>query len=806
MRLIKDTKVIGSEECVSQHKLLVCDIVLQTRHPRPRVMPRRRKIWKLKDPITSREFEQIVTPSLYNPALNMSDDVDVHWNTIKTSLLTASESICGWTRGGAQTQRETWWWDSTVESAITEKRRLWKVWQHGGDKEPYLAAKRNAKSAVYAAKNRAQKENLSNLERKDGKNYVFKLAKKLKHENQDVVSENCVRDDSGNLAFSEEARLDAWKCHYNRLLNIEFPWDADSLATTNPVQGPALQITEAMVSSAMSAMKNGKAAGPSEVVIEMVRAAGPAGVSSITALSNQIVFQNKIPDDWNLSHIINCYKGKGDALERGNYRGLKMLDQVLKIVERVLEQIIREQVSIDSMQFGFMPGKGTTDAIFILRQLHEKYISKKKDIFFIFVDLEKAFDRVPRQVLWWAMRKLGVQEWVISVVKSMYENARSKVRLGSDLSEEFNVKVGVHQGSVLSPLLFAIVMEAVSREFRHGCPWELLYADDLVIAADTIEELKERFLCWKSNLEAKGLKVNIGKTKVLCSNGDASPQHVEKSKFPCGVCGQGVGANSIFCNSCQHWIHKRCSGLATRLKDDPNFKCKRCTGELESAPPPAITEIEIAGDTFDVVESFCYLGDVTDRTGGCFAATTARVRGAWKSFRELLPVLTNKGISLCRRGKIHQQCVREVLLHASETWPAKTDDIARLVRSDNAMVRWICSVRLSERRSMAELRQLLGIEDIPSLLQFNRLRWFGHVERMPSYEWPKKIQADFEIDGPTPRGGQRKRWIHNVRSDLGLLRLDASLAQDRDAWRQQIRHRRHDPGGVQPPELGNHGQ
>ena len=107
---------------------------------------------------------------------------------------------------------------------------------------------------------------------------------------------------------------------------------------------------------------------------------------------------------------------------------------------------------------------------------------------------------------------------------------------------------------------------------------------------------------------------------------------------------------------------------------------------------------------------------------------------------------------------------------------------------------------------MAELRQLLGIDDIPSLLQFNRLRWFGHVERMPPDAWPKKIQADFEIDGTTPRGGQRKRWIHNVRKDLELLRVDASLAQDRDAWRQRIRHRRHDPGGVQPSELGNHGQ
>ena len=122
------------------------------------------------------------------------------------------------------------------------------------------------------------------------------------------------------------------------------------------------------------------------------------------------------------------------------------------------------------MQFGFMPGRGTTDAIFILRQLHEKYLGKKKNLHFAFVDLEKAFDRVPRAVLWWAMRKLGTDEWIIRAVQAMYANARSSVRVNGQYSSEFNVGVGVHQGSVLSPLLFIMVMEALSREFRTGCP------------------------------------------------------------------------------------------------------------------------------------------------------------------------------------------------------------------------------------------------------------------------------------------------------------------------------------------------
>ena len=250
----------------------------------------------------------------------------------------------------------------------------------------------------------------------------------------------------------------------------------------------------------------------------MIRAGGNEIINPITRLANRIIYEGKIPEDCNLSYIVSCYKGKGDALSRDSYRGLKLLEQVLKIIERILETVIRSQVDIDSMQFGFVPGRSTTDAIFISRQMQEKHLEKRKDLYFAFVDLEKAFDRVPREVLWWAMRKAGVEEWVITTVMATYENAKSSVRLNNEYSNEFDIKVGVHQGAVLSPLLFIIVMEALSREFKIGCPWELLYADDLVIICDSLEELKQRILIWKVNFESKGLRINMNKTKVLHSN------------------------------------------------------------------------------------------------------------------------------------------------------------------------------------------------------------------------------------------------------------------------------------------------
>ena len=97
----------------------------------------------------------------------------------------------------------------------------------------------------------------------------------------------------------------------------------------------------------------------------------------------------------------------------------------------------------------------------------------------------------------------------------MYKDVRSRVRVGDGYSEEFGVGVGVHQGSVLSPLLFIIVLQALSREFHTGCPWELLYADDQMISAESMEELLVKVQTWKTEMEKKGLRVNMGKTKIM---------------------------------------------------------------------------------------------------------------------------------------------------------------------------------------------------------------------------------------------------------------------------------------------------
>ena len=142
----------------------------------------------------------------------------------------------------------------------------------------------------------------------------------MKNVNQDIVCEKCIKDDDLNLAFDDKSKLAAWKCHSEKLLNVEFPQDSNNLSQEQSLQEPPVRITNEMVSEALSKMKKGKATVPSALNVQMILAGGDDIILVITHLINCINADNKIPDDWCLSQIINCCKGKADALLRGNYK------------------------------------------------------------------------------------------------------------------------------------------------------------------------------------------------------------------------------------------------------------------------------------------------------------------------------------------------------------------------------------------------------------------------------------------------------------------------------------------------------
>ncbi|KAK3570005.1 hypothetical protein QTP86_008433 [Hemibagrus guttatus] len=185
----------------------------------------------------------------------------------------------------------------------------------------------------------------------------------------------------------------------------------------------------------------------------------------------------------NLKEISDCKVVVGESVARQHRMVVcRMTLMVCKTKRSKIEIEICEQ------QYGFMSRKSTTDAIFALRILMEKYRDGQRELHCVFVDLEKAYDRVPREELWYCMRKSGVAEKYVRVVQDMYERSRTVVRCAVGQTEEFKVEAGLHQGSALSPFLFAIEMDQLSEEVRQESPWTMMFADDIVICSESREQ------------------------------------------------------------------------------------------------------------------------------------------------------------------------------------------------------------------------------------------------------------------------------------------------------------------------------
>ena len=154
-----------------------------------------------------------------------------------------------------------------------------------------------------------------------------------------------------------------------------------------------------------------------------------------------------------------------------NYRGIKLMSHTMKLWERVIEHRLRAITRVSMNQFGFMPGRSTMEAIFLIRQVMEQY-REKKDLHMGFIDLEKAYDKIPRNVMWWALNKHKVPTKYVGLIKDMYSNVVTRVRTSDEDTDDFPIRIGL-QGSALSPYLLALVMDEVTRDIQ-GNP--LVYA------------------------------------------------------------------------------------------------------------------------------------------------------------------------------------------------------------------------------------------------------------------------------------------------------------------------------------------
>ena len=296
----------------------------------------------------------------------------------------------------------------------------------------------------------------------------------------------------GVLQVEGEAVNERWREYFDILLNEENPFTAN-LPITTTVNDPQPGISIVEVKAAISKMKRGKAAGPDAITLEMVLALGEEGIVWLHRVMDAIWKEKRIPDDWQESILVSIFKNKVNIHECGNYRGIKFLSQIMKCFERILDSRMREIVEphLGEEQFGFRKGKGTTDAMFIVRQMMERKLEFQQESSWGFLDLEKAYDKINREMIPPVLRQYHVPEELITMVMALYRTPRTQVRPCFGKTKTFEVKVGLHQGSALSPLLFIILLDYISKRCRMERGQKDIYADDIVLGANTAEELQQ---------------------------------------------------------------------------------------------------------------------------------------------------------------------------------------------------------------------------------------------------------------------------------------------------------------------------
>ncbi|KAK3543975.1 hypothetical protein QTP70_032735, partial [Hemibagrus guttatus] len=606
LKEISDCKVVVGESVARQHRMVVCRMTLMVcKKKRSKIeIEKKTKWWKLKKEECCEEFRQKLRQALGGQVV-LPDD----WETTAEVIRETGRKVLGVSSGRRKEDKETWWWNEEVQDSVQRKRLAKKKWDMDRTEEnrqEYKELQRRVKREVSKAKQKAYDELYTRLDTREGQKDLYR-----------------------RVLTSEESVQRRWKEYFEELINEENEMEK-RVEGVNSVEQKVDKIRKDEVRKALKRMKSGKAVGPDDIPVEVWKCLGEAAVEFLTSLFNRVLESERMPEEWRRSVLVPIFKNKGDVQSCSNYRGIKLMSHTMKLWERVVEARLRKVVKICEQQYGFMPRKSTTDAIFALRILMEKYRDGQRELHCVFVDLEKAYDRVPREELWYCMRKSGVAEKYVRVVQDMYERSRTVVRCAVGQTEEFKVEVGLHQGSALSPFLFAIVMDQLSEEVRQESPWTMMFADDIVICSESREQVEENLERWRFALERRGMKVSGSKTEYMCVN-------------------EREGSGTV---------------------------------RLQGVEVKKVQEFKYLGST---VQSNGVL-EV------CPKEVKKRVQAGWNGWRKVWGVLCDRKISARIMGKVYRTVVRPAMLYGLETVSLRKRQESELEVSEVVPCRGVCAV------------------------------------------------------------------------------------------------------------------
>ena len=301
-----------------------------------------------------------------------------------------------------------------------------------------------------------------------------------------------------------------------------------------------LSFSHQEILKAIAQLRTNKSAGPDKLLNEFFINGKEVLSTTLLILFNKLFEMGHFPEEWSEGYIIPLHK-KGSINEVENFRGITLLSTIGKLFSRTINNRLSEWAEkyfiLIEAQAGFRPGMSTVDNIFVLHSLITHFINRGKKLYCCFIDFTKAFDYVVRDNLWFKLVKLGLRGNILNIIKSMYQNVKSRVKMCNMVGNEFFCALGVRQGECLSPLLFSLFLNDIEDHFIHsdfeGLDLDmfklfmLLYADDIVIFANNAEELQLGLNLLSDYCTRWKLKVNASKTNILIfRKGGALPRNL----------------------------------------------------------------------------------------------------------------------------------------------------------------------------------------------------------------------------------------------------------------------------------------
>ena len=677
--------------------------------------------------------------------------VEEEWDSFKETVCKSAVEVCGMRRVRERgIKKGSEWWNEGVKKVLTEKRQLFERWlqsKRNEDWEVYKEKRREAKRAVEQAKRVANErwgERLAS-DFKDSKKMFWKEVKRIRK--GESKKEECVKDINGEVLSERKQVLGRWGEYFEGLLNVTEERRAEIAAVGGgrmPRRGRSMNeaIGKIEVRAAIKRLKAGKAAGMDGIAGECIRSGGEALVEWLVRLLNGCFESGCVPGDWKSACIVPLYKGKGDTRECGSYRGISLLSVVGKVYGRILIERVIECTdgAIGGEQCGFRKGMSCSDQVFAVRQICEKKLEKHQDVFWAFMDLEKAYDRIDREALWQVLGVYGVGGCVLKGIQSFYVGSSACVRVGSDLSERFEVNVGLRQGCVMSPWLFNVFMDGVVREVnmrtlgrglgmkeRNGSEWEvsqLLFADDTAMVASTEERLQRLVEEFGAVCERRKLRVNVGKSKVM-------------------VCSRGGGRARL--------------------------------------------DVRLNGEVLEEVESFKYLGSVISKGGGVSEDVSQRVNAGAAAYGAMKSIWREKEVGMRVKKGLYESIIVPTVMYGGESWGLRKKEERRLNVMEMNCLRNMCGVSRRDRVRNEEVRRRVGVEsELAERVKGRVLSWFGHVERMSGERMTKRVYES-SVEGARGRGAPPKGWMSSVKKILdkrGMTVANAKVVcQTRSDWR-----------------------